>query len=145
MTITVIGAGYVGLVSSAVFSDLGNTVNVIDIIPERIEDLKKGIIPIYEPGLAEMVKHNYSAGRLNFTLDYSPAVQESDIVIIAVGTPPKSDGNADLTYIFDAAKKTAQNLKNYTVVITKSTVPVGTSKQIREVLDKEIPKNASYD
>lgn len=145
MTITVIGAGYVGLVSAAVFSDLGNTINVIDIIPERIENLKKGIIPIYEPGLAEMVRHNYEAGRLNFTLDYSPTVQESDVVIIAVGTPPKDDGNADLTYIFDATKKTAHNLKGYTVVITKSTVPVGTSKEIREVLDKEKSQDASYD
>jgi UDPglucose 6-dehydrogenase len=145
MIITVIGAGYVGLVSAAVFSDLGNTVNVIDIIPERIENLKKGIIPIYEPGLGEMVKYNYGAGRLKFTLDYSPAVQESDIIIIAVGTPPKEDGNADLTYIFDAAKKIAQNLKDYTVVITKSTVPVGTSKEIRAVLDIEKSENASYD
>ena len=145
MIVTVIGAGYVGLVSACVFADLGNTVHVIDVIPEKIENLKKGIIPIYEPGLEEIVKRNIRAKRLLFTMDYSPAVQDSQIVIIAVGTPPKEDGNANLLYIYDAAEKIAKNLKDYTVIVTKSTVPVGTGQQIQAVIDRHKPENTSYD
>ena len=145
MTLTFIGHGYVGLVTAAVFADLGNTVYVIGHTPEKIENLKKGIIPIYEPGLDELVKRNLDAGRLLFTLDYAPAIPESDVVFIAVGTPPLPSGDADLSVVFDVAKKTAQNLKDYTVVITKSTVPVGTSNKIREIINDTKPDGATFD
>src|ERR1700745_41387 len=101
MTITFVGHGYVGLVTAAVFADLGNTVWVIGHTPEKVENLKKGIIPIYEPGLEELVKRNVEAKRLLFTLDYAPAVPQSDVVFIAVGTPPQPNGEADLSVVFD--------------------------------------------
>src|SRR3970040_394715 len=119
MTITFIGHGYVGLVTAAVFADFGNTVYVIGHSPDKIENLKKGIIPIFEPGLAELVKKNIDAGRLYFTLDYSPAVPESDIVFIAVGTPPTKTGDADLTTVLSVAEQIGKNLGGYTVVATK--------------------------
>src|SRR5438046_9552308 len=105
MTITFIGHGYVGLVTAAVFADLGNTVYVIGHTPEKIENLKKGILPIYEPGLEELVKRNVQAKRLLFTLDYAPAIPKSDVVFIAVGTPPKENGEADLSVVFAVAEK----------------------------------------
>lgn len=145
MTITFIGHGYVGLVTAAVFADLGNTVWVIGHTPKKIEDLKQAIIPIYEPGLDELVKRNLDAGRLLFALDYSPAIAESEVVFIAVGTPPMPSGEADLSVVYDVAKKVAENLKKYTVIITKSTVPVGTSKKIREIIEKNKPSDSEFD
>lgn len=145
MTITFIGHGYVGLVSATVFAELGNTVWVIGHTPKKIENLKKGIIPIYEPGLEELVKRNINAGRLKFTLDYKPAIAESDVVFIAVGTPPLPSGDADLSVVFDVAKKVGEHLGGYTVVITKSTVPVGTSEKVKEIIKKSKPKKAEFD
>ncbi len=145
MTITFVGHGYVGLVSAAVFADLGNTVWVIGHTPEKVNNLKKGIIPIYEPGLEEMVKRNVDAGRLLFTLDYQPAIAESEVVFIAVGTPPQKDGSADLSVVFDVAEKVGKNLDGYTVVITKSTVPVGTNKKVKEIVGKVKPPKAEFD
>jgi UDPglucose 6-dehydrogenase len=145
MTITFIGHGYVGLVTAAVFADLGNTVWVIGHTPEKVENLKKGIIPIYEPGLEELVKRNVQAGRLLFTMDYDKAIPESEVVFIAVGTPPKQTGEADLNVVFEVAKKLAPHLKNYTVVITKSTVPVGTNKKVQEVVMQSKPAKAKID
>ena len=103
MTLTFVGHGYVGLVTATVFADLGNTVWVIGHTPQKIENLKKGIIPIYEPGLEELVKRNIKAKRLLFTLDYKPAISQSDVVFIAVGTPPKENGEADLSVVFEVA------------------------------------------
>lgn len=145
MTITFIGHGYVGLVSATVFADFGNTVYVIGHTAKKIENLKKGIIPIYEPGLAEMVKKNIAAGRLLFTLDYSPAISRSDIVFIAVGTPPQKTGDAELSTVFEVAKELGKNLKNYTVVATKSTVPVGTNKRIEKIISEVKPKESTFD
>lgn len=145
MTITFLGHGYVGLVTAAVFADLGNTVWVIGHTKEKIENLKKGILPIYEPGLKELVTRNVKAGRLLFTLDYDHAIPESDVVFIAVGTPPKPTGEADLSVVFDVAEKIGQNLDGYTVVITKSTVPVGTNKKVGEILAKVKPEKAEFD
>jgi UDPglucose 6-dehydrogenase len=145
MTITFIGAGYVGLVTAAVFADLGNTVYVIDNIPEKIKNLNKGIIPIYEPGLEETIKRNIHADRLHFILDYNLSIGKSDAVFIAVGTPPKPSGEADLSAVFAVAQNLGQHLNDYTVVITKSTVPVGTSKKIKEIIAAAKPKNASFD
>src|SRR4029078_12979333 len=136
MTLTFIGHGYVGLVSAAVFADLGNTVWVIGHTPEKVNNLKKGIIPIYEPGLEELVKRNVDAGRLLFTLDYSPAVSKSDVVFIAVGTPPKQTGEADLEVVFDVAEKVGRHLHGYTVVNVKSTVPVGTNRKVKKLMEE---------
>jgi len=145
MTITFIGHGYVGLVSAAVFADLGNTVWVVGHTPEKVENLKKGIIPIYEPGLEELVKRNVDAKRLLFTLDYAPAISESEVIFIAVGTPPQPDGQADLSVVFDVAKKIGKHLNGYSVVITKSTVPVGTNKKVKEIVESTISAKARFD
>ena len=145
MKVTFIGHGYVGLVTAAVFADFGNTVYVIGHTKEKIDNLKKGIIPIFESGLAELVRKNVDAGRLHFTLDYTPAIPHSDIVFIAVGTPPLATGEADLSTIFEVVEKIGKHLSGYTVVATKSTVPVRTNRKIREILDKEKKKDASFD
>src|ERR1700691_5178963 len=145
MTITFVGHGYVGLVSAAVFADLGNTVWVIGHSPEKINKLQKGIIPIYEPGLDELVKRNVNAKRLLFTLDYSPAIAQSDVVFIAVGTPPKPTGEADLSVVFEVAEKVGKNLDGYTVVNVKSTVPVGTNSKVQKLIDHVKSKDAKFD
>ncbi len=145
MTITFIGHGYVGLVTAAVFADLGNTVWVIGHTIEKIENLKKGIIPIYEPGLEEVVKRNIAAERLLFTLDYEPSIKESDVVFIAVGTPPKENGEADLSVVYTVAEQVGKHLENYTVVVTKSTVPVGTSKKVKEIIEKAKNPTSEFD
>ena len=143
MVITFIGHGYVGLVSAAVFADLGNTVYVVGHTPEKVNNLKKGILPIYEPGLEEIVKRNTDAGRLIFTLDYD-GVGKSEVVFTAVGTPPTPTGEADLEVVYAVAKDIAKHLKNFTVIITKSTVPVGTNRKIREVIEHLKPKDATF-
>lgn len=145
MTITFIGHGYVGLVTAAVFADFGNTVYVIGHTEEKIENLKKGIIPFYEPGLAELVQKNVDAGRLLFTLDYSPAIPESDAVFIAVGTPTTKTGDADLTTVLNVAEKIAKNLSGYTVVATKSTVPAGTNRRVSKILEENKPAGSEFD
>ena len=135
MNIVVIGTGYVGLVSGACFSEFGFSVTCVDKDAAKITALKQGIIPIYEPGLDDLVKRNYSAGRLTFTTDLGPAVQAADAVFIAVGTPTRrGDGHADLSFVFAAAEEVASHLTGYTVVVTKSTVPVGTGKQVEQVI-----------
>lgn len=145
MIITFVGHGYVGLVSAAVFADLGNTVWVVGHTLKKINNLKKGIIPIYEPGMAELVCRNIEAKRLLFTLDYSPAISESDVVFIAVGTPSAGDGQADLSVVFDVAGKIGRHLSRHTVIVTKSTVPVGTNKKIKQIIEKVKPKNVEFD
>lgn len=145
MTITFVGHGYVGLVTASVFADLGNTVWVVGHTKEKIENLKKGILPIYEPGLEEIVKRNIKAKRLLFTLDYRESISVSDAVFIAVGTPSKSTGEADLSIVFEVAKKIGENLEGYTVVVTKSTVPVGTNKIIKEIIATAAPSGATFD
>ncbi|HKC14983.1 MAG TPA: UDP-glucose/GDP-mannose dehydrogenase family protein [Patescibacteria group bacterium] len=144
MTLTFIGHGYVGLVTAAIFADLGNSVWVIGHTKEKIENLKKGIIPIYEPGLGELVKKNVKAGRLNFTLDYS-SVAKSEVVFIAVGTPSTKMGDADLSVVLEVAEKVGKNLGKYTVIATKSTVPVGTYKKIKQIVDEVKSPTAKYD
>ena len=144
MTIAFIGHGYVGLVTASVFADLGNTVWVVGRTPEKIENLKKGIAPFYEPGLSELVKRNVNAGRLKFTLDYKEAIVPSEIIFICVGTPPKQNGEADLTQVFTAAESIAKSLVGYKVVVTKSTVPPGTNKKVSEIIAKHTPDGSSY-
>lgn len=144
MTIAFIGHGYVGLVTASVFADLGNTVWVVGRTREKIENLKKGVTPFFEPGLAELVKRNVEAGRLKFTMDYKEAVVPSDIVCICVGTPSKTNGEADLTNVFTAAENIAKELVGFKVVVTKSTVPPGTNKKIGEILNKFKPQGTSF-
>jgi len=144
MTISFIGHGYVGLVTAAVFADLGNTVWVVGRTKEKIEKLKQGIATFYEPGLAELVKRNVDAGRLLFTLDYHEAVTPSEIIFIAVGTPPKENGEADLTEVFNAAREIGKNLVGYKVISVKSTVPPGTNKKVAAILDEGKPSGASF-
>lgn len=145
MTITFVGHGYVGLVTAALFADLGNTVWVIGHTKEKIENLKKGILPIYEPGLEEIVKRNVKAKRLLFTLDYTKAIPDSSVVFIAVGTPPKKSGEADLSVVFEVAEKIGSHLDGYTVIATKSTVPVGTNKKVKEIIEKRKPAKTEFD
>ncbi len=145
MIITFVGHGYVGLVTASVFADLGNTVWVIGHTKEKIDNLKKGILPIYEPGLEEIVKRNVKAKRLLFTLDYKESIPNSEAVFIAVGTPTKTTGEADLSVVFEVAKKIGENLEGYTVVVTKSTVPVGTNKTTKEIINTAKPEGVKFD
>ena len=143
MTITFIGHGYVGLVTACVFADFGNQVYVIGHTAEKIQRLKNGDPLIYEPRLKELLEKNLKANRLHFTLGYQEAISNSDIVFIAVGTPPKSNGEADLSQVINVAEKIAPHLKNeLTIVSCKSTVPVGTNKEIEKVLMQKKTKNA---
>lgn len=144
MKITFIGHGYVGLVSASVFADLGNEVTVIGHTSLTVENLNKGIVHIYEPGLTELVNKNIDAGRLHFTLDYT-SVKDSDIVFIAVGTPPKKSGEADLTTVLEVAEKIGKNLSGYTIIVTKSTVPIGTNKKIKALIGKIKNKKSEFD
>ncbi|QYK51399.1 MAG: UDP-glucose/GDP-mannose dehydrogenase family protein [Anaerolineales bacterium] len=137
--ITVIGVGYVGLVTAACFSDLGNQVIALDVDENRVAGLKRGEMPIYEPGLEELVKRNVAAGRLSFTTSYKDALQDSEFVFICVGTPSGSDGEADLKYVAAAARSIAQNMTAPLVVINKSTVPVGTGDWVAEIVREAQP------
>ena len=140
MNIAVVGTGYVGLVSGACFADTGANVTCVDVDADKIERLKNGEIPISEPGLDELVKKNYSAGRLKFTTDLSSVLDDVQIVFSAVGTPPDEDGSADLKYVLQVARTIGQNLNHYVVVVTKSTVPVGTAKKVRRTIEEELQK-----
>lgn len=140
MNIAVVGTGYVGLVSGACFADTGANVTCVDVDADKIERLKNGEIPIYEPGLDELVKKNFSAGRLKFTTDLSSVLDDVQIVFSAVGTPPDEDGSADLKYVLQVARTIGQNLNHYVVVVTKSTVPVGTAKKVRHTIEEELQK-----
>jgi UDPglucose 6-dehydrogenase len=133
--IAVIGTGYVGLVTGAGLSDFGNDVICVDVDVRKIEALRNGVIPIYEPGLDTLVNKNVSEGRLRFTTDLSEAIQTARAIFIAVGTPPKADGSADLRYVEDVARTIARHMNGPKLVITKSTVPIGTGKMIQEIID----------
>lgn len=145
MRIAIIGTGYVGLVSGACFSEFGSDVVCVDKDQAKIDNLKNGVMPIYEPGLESLVEKNVKAGRLTFTTDLGPAVAEADAVFIAVGTPTRrGDGHADLSYVFAAATEIARSLRGYTVVVTKSTVPVGTSREVARII-REQRTEADFD
>ena len=145
MNICVVGTGYVGLVTGAVFADLGNDVVCVDNDTVKISDLEAGRMPIYEPGLEEMVARNVADGRLTFTTDLTGTVRRSVIVFMTVGTPPKSDGQADLTAVEDVARGIAQAMERYTVVVNKSTVPVGTGDFVREVIERHQAAPVPFD
>lgn len=138
MHIGVIGTGYVGLVQGVILSEFGMSVTCMDVVKEKIDKLKKGVLPIYEPGLKELMDKNVSSGRLSFTVDMKETVEKSDVIFIAVGTPPQDDGSADLQYVMKVAQDIGRNMNGYKVIVDKSTVPVGTGRTVREVVQKEL-------
>lgn len=140
MNIAIVGTGYVGLVSGTCFADTGANVTCVDVDASKIERLKQGDIPIYEPGLDELVVKNVKAGRMKFTTDLASVLNEQEIVFSAVGTPPDEDGSADLRYVLQVAKTIGENLNHYVVVVTKSTVPVGTAMKVRATIQAELDR-----
>nr|MCR5784196.1 nucleotide sugar dehydrogenase [Eubacterium sp.] len=143
MRVAVVGTGYVGLVTGTCFSEMGNSVWCVDVDKEKIDNLKKGIIPIYEPGLTEMVKNNFEVGSLNFTTDIKEALDNCDVCFIAVGTPMGEDGSADLQYVLSVAKSIGKYMSHHMYVVDKSTVPVGTAKKVKETIKKELDERGS--
>lgn len=140
MKVTIVGSGYVGLVTSACFSEVGINVVCVDIDSKKIDNLNNGIIPIYEPGLEEMIARNMKKGRLSFTTNISEALVGSEVVFISVGTPPDEDGSADLKYVLAVARNCGKNINDYLLVVTKSTVPVGTSIKVKNAIQEELKK-----
>ena len=140
MKIAIVGTGYVGLVSGTCFAEIGVNVTCVDTNSEKIESLQKGVIPIYENGLGEMVLRNMKAKRLKFTTSLESCLDDVEVVFSAVGTPPDEDGSADLKYVLEVARTIGRNMKQYKLVVTKSTVPVGTAKKVREVIQEELDK-----
>ena len=140
MKVTIVGSGYVGLVTGACFSEVGINVTCVDIDQNKIENLNNGIIPIYEPGLENMITRNMKKGRLSFTTNIAEALEDSEVLFISVGTPPDEDGSADLKYVLAVARDCGKHMKDYMLVVTKSTVPVGTSKKVKNALQEELDK-----
>lgn len=146
MKIAIVGTGYVGLVTGTCFAEMGMEVYCVDIDRRKIENLKNGIIPIYEPGLEELVVRNHEVGRLHFTTELREVLDEVEIVFSAVGTPPDEDGSADLKYVLDVARTIGQTMTKYLLVVTKSTVPVGTAQKIKQtILDEQAGRGVSID
>ena len=143
MKITVVGTGYVGLVTGACLSEVGINVNCVDIDQKKVDDLNNGILPIYEPGLKDIVDRNSKANRLKFSTSLKDSIVDSEVIFIAVGTPPGEDGSADLKYVLSVATEIGKHAKNYTVVVTKSTVPVGTAKKVSKALKTELDIRSS--
>lgn len=140
MNIAVVGTGYVGLVSGTCFAEMGANVTCVDIDQRKIESLKNGKVPIYEPGLDEMVLRNYREGRLHFTTELTSCLDDVEIVFSAVGTPPDEDGSADLKYVLEVARTVGRHINNYVVLVTKSTVPVGTARKVKAAIQEELDK-----
>lgn len=140
MQIAIVGTGYVGLVSGVCFAEVGTDVTCVDVNKEKIEQLQKGVIPIYEPGLEDLVTRNVQAGRLHFTTELKDVINNVEIVFSAVGTPPDEDGSADLKYVLEVAKTVGLYMNHYIVLVTKSTVPVGTAKKVRATIQAELDK-----
>ncbi len=140
MKVAIVGSGYVGLVTGTCFAEVGIEVMCVDVDKRKIENLKNGIIPIYEPGLEDMVHRNMKKGRLKFTTDISEALEDCEVLFTAVGTPPDKDGSADLQYVLSVARDCGRNMKDYILIVTKSTVPVGTAQKVRLALQDELDK-----
>lgn len=145
MHIGIIGTGYVGLVTGACFAEFGLFVTCVDKDEKKIRSLKKGVVPFYEPGLEELVQRNFKQGRLKFTTNIKDAVESSLVIFIAVGTPPRGDGSADMKYVETVAREIAQHIDGYKIVVTKSTVPVGTGKKLREIISKHLREQIDFD
>ena len=140
MNIAVVGTGYVGLVTGACFSEMGINVTCVDVDARKIQNLKQGIIPIYEPGLEELVKRNFKAGRLEFTTDLLSCLDQVEVIFSAVGTPPDEDGSADMRFVWEVARTIGQHIHHYVLIVTKSTVPVGTAQQVKTIISEELKK-----
>lgn len=140
MKIAIVGTGYVGLVTGTCFAEMGTEVYCVDVDKKKIDNLKQGIMPIYEPGLEDLVRRNLQAGRLHFTTDLKDCLNEVEILFSAVGTPPDEDGSADLTYVLEVAHSVGRYMSGYLLVVTKSTVPVGTARKVREAIQEELDK-----
>ena len=140
MNIAIVGTGYVGLVTGTCFAEMGVNVTCVDVQEEKIENLKKGMIPIYEPGLEDLVHKNHEAGRLHFTTDLREVLDNVEVVFSAVGTPPDEDGSADLHYVLEVARTIGRNMNRYVLVVTKSTVPVGTARKVKDAIRAELEK-----
>lgn len=143
MKIVIVGTGYVGLVTGACLSEVGTDVICVDVNQEKVENLKKGILPIYEPGLDRIVERNVAKGRLQFSTNLAEVIEDAEVIFIAVGTPPGEDGSADLQYVLKVAQTIGENLKSYAVVVTKSTVPVGTALKVHATIEGELAKRNS--
>ena len=143
MNIAIVGTGYVGLVSGTCFAEMGVNVTCVDIDAEKIARLKRGEVPIYEPGLDEMVVRNHREGRLNFTTDLAEVIDDVEVVFSAVGTPPDEDGSADLKYVLEVARTFGRNINKYTLLVTKSTVPVGTAAKVKAAVAEELAKRGA--
>jgi len=143
MNVSVVGTGYVGLVTGTCFAETGINVTCVDVDDVKIENLKKGILPIYEPGLEEILERNQKKERLKFTTDIASSLDECEVAFIAVGTPPDEDGSADLKHVITVARDIGKNMKDYLVVVTKSTVPVGTAEKVRNAVQEELDKRGS--
>jgi UDPglucose 6-dehydrogenase len=140
MKVTIVGTGYVGLVTGTCFAEVGIDVHCVDIDKNKVDNLNKGIIPIYEPGLEEMVQRNVEKKRLFFTTELGPTLKDCQVVFSAVGTPPDEDGSADLKYVLDVAREVGRNMEDYILIVTKSTVPVGTAEKVRQAIRQELDK-----
>lgn len=140
MKIAIVGTGYVGLVTGTCFSEMGIDVICVDVQQSKIENLKKGVIPIYEPGLEDMVHRNCQAGRLKFTTNLTECLNDVEVVFSAVGTPPDEDGSADLRYVLEVARNIGRNMNKYVLIVTKSTVPVGTAQKVKAAVQEELDK-----
>ena len=140
MNIEIVGAGYVGLVTGDCFAEKGANVKCVDVDKQKVEDLQQGRVPIYEPGLDEMVLRNFREERLKFTTDLSSCLDDVEIVFSAVGTPPDEDGSADLKYVLEVARTIGAHMNKYVLVVTKSTVPVGTANKVKAVIQDELDK-----
>jgi UDPglucose 6-dehydrogenase len=145
MNIAVIGSGYVGLITGACFAEFGIHVTCVDNDEKKIKSMKKGVVPFYEPGLEELMQNNIKAKRLNFTTDIASAVDSSLVIFIAVGTPPRGDGTAEMKYVEGVAREIARHIKSYKVIVTKSTVPVGTGEKIRKIISEHLKENIDFD
>ena len=145
MNIAVIGSGYVGLITGACFAEFGLNVTCVDNDKKKIKSLEKGIVPFYEPGLEELMQRNIAAGRMQFTSDIGHAVESSLVIFIAVGTPPRGDGSADMKFVKGVAKEIADHINSYKVIVTKSTVPVGTGQKVREIISEHLKESIDFD
>ena len=144
MKIAIVGTGYVGLVTGTCFAEMGVDVTCIDIDRKKIENLRNGLVPIYEPGFEDLIKKNTASGRLHFETDLVRVLNDNEVVFSAVGTPPDEDGSADLSYVLEVARTIGRNLERYVLVVTKSTVPVGTAEKVRSVIRKELDRRGVH-
>ena len=146
MKIAIVGTGYVGLVTGTCFAEMGTEVFCVDVDKNKIDNLKKGIVPIYEPGLDELVARNMQAGRLHFTTELKECLDEVEVLFSAVGTPPDEDGSADLKYVLEVARTVGRYMNKYILVVTKSTVPVGTAQKVkRAIKDEQAKRNVNIE